>query len=143
MSGYVVVDASVAVKWLVEEEGSDVAEALLEEWERDGVQLVGPCFLFNEVTNALFGKVKEEGLPGAEALRQVRRFATYDIEVMDWPELHHRALELALELDHVATYDPTYLALAEHLGCDYWLADGKFYDRAHLAGYPVRFLGGR
>ena len=25
-------------------------------------------------------------------------------------------------------YDSTYLALAEHLGCEFWTADGRFYN---------------
>ena len=140
MSGYVVVDASIAVKWLVTEADSDVARALRETWRADGVQLAALPFLYNEVANALLGKVRREGLPEAEALLQVRRFATFSIDYIDFPELHHRALELAFQLRHPAAYDPSYLALAEHLGCEYWLADKEFHRPARAAGHPVRLL---
>jgi len=36
MSEYVVVDASVAFKWLVEEEHSDKATALVRHWDDEG-----------------------------------------------------------------------------------------------------------
>ena len=34
MSEFVVVDASLALKWLLEEDDSDQAQALLESWGR-------------------------------------------------------------------------------------------------------------
>ena len=39
MNGVVVVDGSLAFKWLVEEEHSSSANALLESWERQDVRL--------------------------------------------------------------------------------------------------------
>ena len=140
MSGDVVVDASIVVKWLVTEEDSDLADALRATWVSEGVQLAAPRFLVNEVTNALRKKIEHEGLDTARAIELLQEFRQIDIEYFDFPELYPRAILLSLEIGHPSTYDPTFLALAEHLGCDYWLADGKFYDRAHLAGYPVRFL---
>lgn len=50
----IVVDASVAVKWLVAEEGSDVANRLLT----DGGDLYAPRLMASEVANALWRKAR-------------------------------------------------------------------------------------
>ena len=42
MSEFVVVDASVAFKWLVEEENTDKATALIRLWNEKGTQLAAP-----------------------------------------------------------------------------------------------------
>ena len=140
MSGYVVVDASLAVKWLVDEEDSDIARALQRQWELDGVQLAALPLLYNEVANTLLRKILKRELTEEGAVERMRHFATLAIEYIDFPEFHPRSIQLALRTGHPAAYDPSYLALAEHLECEFWLADKKFYDRAHPAGYPVRFF---
>ena len=48
-----VVDASVAIKWVVEEEGSEAAAGLL-----DGSTLAAPDFLIPECANILWKKVR-------------------------------------------------------------------------------------
>ena len=49
-----VVDASVAVKWLVEEEDSEAADRLLEQRH----ELFAPRLMASEVGNALWRKVR-------------------------------------------------------------------------------------
>ncbi len=49
------------------------------------------------------------------------------------PDLHRRALDLAQRFSLPATYDAHYLALAEHLGGEFWTADGKLSSRAQPA----------
>ncbi len=57
MSEFVVVDASVAFKWLVEEENSDKATELTRLWDDEGVQLAAPSLMPFEVANALHRRV--------------------------------------------------------------------------------------
>lgn len=52
-AGTVVVDASLAVKWIVREPGSNEALGLLEKWIRAGVALSAPPLLLYEVANVL------------------------------------------------------------------------------------------
>ena len=141
MSGQVVVDASVVVKWLVEEDDSDVARALREEWRADNVRMLAPRMLLNETANALLRKERDGKIPAGEARLLMRRFREINIEYVEWPDLYDEGIAIALSLNHPAVYDTLYLAVAEEYGCDLWLADGPFYDRAVAAGRPVRFLG--
>ena len=45
MSGFVVVDASLAFKWLVREEHTDKALAILREWHNEEVTPAAPHLL--------------------------------------------------------------------------------------------------
>ena len=142
MSGQVVVDASVAVKWVVQEDDSAQADALRREWANDDVRMYAPRMLLYEVANTLLRKAKDGILSGPEASSLMRSFLQIRIEYVDWPELYPRAIDLAMTLAHPAAYDTLYLVVAEEYGCELWLADGPFYDRALAAGRPVRILGG-
>ena len=62
MSEFVVVDASLALKWLVEEENSDKATALTRLWSEQGTQLAPPPLLPFEVANALHRRVLRDEL---------------------------------------------------------------------------------
>ena len=53
MSGYVVVDASVAIKWLVREEHTDKALEILSAWHDQDVTPAAPYLLPFEVANEL------------------------------------------------------------------------------------------
>ncbi len=104
MSG-VVVDASVAIKWVVDETGSAEAAALL-----DGRTLHAPPLLFVEVANAFWvmarrGAITRAG--AADALDLLRRAPL----VASNEDLVSEALRLAQMLDH-PVYDCVYLALA-------------------------------
>ena len=129
MSGYVVVDASLAVKWLMREEDSPRAHAMLTVWDREEQQLAAPHLLRFEVTNALHRRAARGELAVHEAAALAEDLFS-DFYFDTTPQLHRRALELASELRQGAAYDAHYLALAEALACDLWTADERFYRAA-------------
>ena len=57
MSGSVVVDASLAVKWLVEEDDSNKAHAVLQSWVAQDIARIAPYLMPFEVANALHRRV--------------------------------------------------------------------------------------
>ena len=57
MNGSVVVDASLAVKWLIEEDDSDKAHAVLQSWVAQDITRMAPHFMPFEVANALHRRV--------------------------------------------------------------------------------------
>lgn len=136
MSEAVVVDASLAVKWLIQEEDSATAQALLLSWGREERRLVGPHLLAAETTNALHRRVARGSLTtqvAAELIESLLRET--GVELHEAPEIHARALELASELGQGAAYDCHYLALAEALDCELWTADERFH-RAASPAFP-------
>lgn len=140
MSSLVVVDASLTFKWLVAEEDSRKATALLRSWGQDGKRLAAPHLLAAEVTNAVHRKVVQGYLAQGQAVLLIERMESLPFELHDPPGLHARALELASELGQGAAYDSHYLALAEALECEYWTADDRFYRAARTAYASVHSL---
>ena len=141
MNGLVVVDASLAIKWLVSEEQSDEAQAISRSWAADGVQAAAPYLMPVEVANALHRRVVRGELTVEDAIRLLKHLLASGIELSDAPALHVRALQLASQLSQGAVYDAQYLALAETLGCDFWTADERFYRAAISVVSNVRWLG--
>lgn len=121
-----VVDASVAVKWLVVEEDSADARSLLDDEE-----LHAPRLLVSEVANAIWRKVR---------LDQVDRGAAGQLlaTISDMPVRWHAdeiicadAIRLAIAHDR-PVYDLLYLALAQRLGVRVVTADQRLVNA--LAG---------
>ena len=100
-----VVDASVAVKWVVPENGSDRARLLAQ------TKLEAPDLLSVECANILWKKVRLGHLTRREAADCLRLLLGMPVAVAASRELLDSALRLSLELDH-PVYDCLYLALA-------------------------------
>lgn len=115
-----VVDASVAVKWLVEEEGSDAALSL---GERD---LMAPSLLRIETANVLRTLAARRAIAPEAAADLFRLLQEAPVTLVEADDpLERRALELALSLAH-PVYDCLYLALAERTGRLLVTADARF-----------------
>jgi predicted nucleic acid-binding protein len=131
-----IIDASIAIKWVVPELGS--AEAL--SLRRTG--LVAPDLLIPECANVLWKKVRRGELTEAEALLGARLLERAGVQLEPMRPLLEAATRLAVALDHPA-YDCMYLALASTMDCEFVTADRRFYRKAvsNAAGRRVRLLG--
>ncbi|MDE2823347.1 MAG: type II toxin-antitoxin system VapC family toxin [Chloroflexota bacterium] len=141
MSEYVVVDASVAFKWLVEEEHSDKATALVRRWDDEGARLAAPHLMSFEVANALHRRVARGDFAVDVAAGLMEDLLSFGIAFYRGQDLHRRALELASLLRQGTVYDAHYLALAKNLGCELWTADQRFYQAVSAHIDNVRWLG--
>ena len=141
MNGSVVVDASLAVKWLVEEDDSDKAHAALHSWVAQGIARIAPHLMPFEVANALHRRVLRGELTVDDSIRMIARLLESRLALHQPPDLHVRALQLASQLNQNAAYDAHCLALAESLGCELWTADERFYRAASTSVANVRWLG--
>ncbi|WP_299823014.1 type II toxin-antitoxin system VapC family toxin [uncultured Jannaschia sp.] len=115
-----VIDTSVAIKWIIDEEGSDKADLLR------GSDMVAPALLRIEAANVLRTIAARKALSNAHALELFLLLQTAPVTIVDADEiLERRALKLALELRH-PVYDCVYLALAERLDRKLITADRRF-----------------
>ena len=140
MSGFVVVDASLAVKWLVEENDSDKAHAVLQSWVAQDITRIAPHLMPFEVANALHLRVLRGELNLGDGIRMIARLLESRLELHHPPGLHVRALQLASQLKQVAAYDTHYLALAESVGYELWTADERFYRATSLSVDNVHWI---
>ena len=119
----IVVDASVAAKWILPEPRSEQAEALYTASLQAGEPVVAPTLLLYEVSNILRQRMIRFGLSLAAAEQLMAEFSTLAVTILAPRALHQRALALAAAHNLSATYDAHYVALAEQLGCDLWTDD--------------------
>ncbi|MGH6919503.1 MAG: type II toxin-antitoxin system VapC family toxin [Geminicoccaceae bacterium] len=132
-----IVDASVAIKWFIDEPGSDLARRL---W-RDEPELLAPDLIVPEVCNAAWRKVRLGQSRPAQAKEIAARLHRGVLELRPTAPLASRAVELALGLDH-PVYDCFYLALAEMEKAELVMADLRLEGRLRttLWGASVRSL---
>lgn len=131
-----IVDASVAVKWVIEEADSPLARELLGRTD-----LIAPALIHSEVANAIWKKQRRgEFANEADLLQLPSMLASLIVTVDDTPMMP-RALKLAIELDH-PIYDCVYLATAELLDRALMTADARFLRKAssHASGSRVLAL---
>lgn len=127
------VDASVAIRWLFQVDGSDRAEKLI----RSGQPLIAPDLVLAEITNAAWKFVTFDGVPASTAAVVVKAAGNAFDEIVPSSGLKDRALAIALDLRHPA-YDCFYLALAETRRCELVTADARLIARC--AGTPFAKL---
>src|ERR1700759_3333549 len=114
-----VVDASIAIKWVVEESGTNDALAL-----RRRAKLIAPELLIAECANILWKKVQRKNLLWEEARIAARLPQSADIELLPTRALLEETALLAIDLDHPA-YDCLYIALAAANDCSFVTADER------------------
>ena len=130
MRNVVVVDASIAIKWVLEEPDSDRADTLLAEWINKGKLILAPDLLAYEITNALYRKVRKGEITLERAKEALKEISLTEIE-FDFSSdfaLSTRAIGLANHFSLPATYDSHYLALAERESCELWTADERLWN---------------
>jgi len=136
----VVVDTSLAVKWVLIETDSSDARRLRERWRRDGVQPIVPSWFACEVANVLYQRLRAGRYTLPEIRRSLGEVLTF-VAVRDFEAVvADRGLEIAALLGQKASYDAHYVALAERAGCDLWTADERFWNAAKGAFPRVRWL---
>ena len=148
MSIIVVVDASIAVKWVVVEPDSPLAQALLTEWKTQQVVMLAPVLFAYEVTNILRQQVRKGTMTVSEAETGQSLVFAQGLS-LDTPDqagymtLSGRALKLTNQFNLPAAYDAQYLALAERESCEYWTADERLWNTVRVQLPWVRWLGER
>ena len=116
-----VVDASVAVKWLVVEDGSDDARDLLD----DGEELHAPRLLVSEVANAIWRKVQLGQVDRSAASRLIATMSDTPVRWHADETIGADAIRLAIAHDR-PVYDFMYVTLAQRLNARVVTADQRF-----------------
>jgi predicted nucleic acid-binding protein len=104
----VVVDASVAIKWVVKEELTGAALGLFDR----GYRMTAPDFLLIEGANVLWKKVRRGELSQPYADRALALLRSFALDLVSTVTLLDDAFALAHEIEH-PVYDCLYLAVAQ------------------------------
>src|SRR5581483_11312681 len=101
-----VVDTSIAIKWAIKEEYTDLALALLADWTENGIIILAPALLSYEATNVFHQRIRRDAYPFEDARRALEEII-YETVVLDFgstPALHVRAIQLAQQFGLPAAY---------------------------------------
>jgi len=137
MMGFVV-DASVAIKWFVDEQLAEAARILLG----DEYELAAPEFLLLECGNILWKKVQRGELLIEEARLIRQGLEKQPIDLFSSARLLEAALEIAMDSKR-AVYDCAYIALAMLIDSPLVTADRKLVNALKPGAYAkhVFFVG--
>jgi predicted nucleic acid-binding protein len=138
----IVVDASLALKWYLQEPLSDEAEGLLA---KHSGSIAAPDILIIEVIGALVRRANidkaERPASHTSIAAFLELFTNGFVKRTDLSERQMaRAAMLALDLGHPLK-DCIYLALAMELGCDLVTCDARFAAKARAVWAGIRVLG--
>jgi predicted nucleic acid-binding protein len=124
-----VLDASVAIKWVIAEADSDKADALLKN-----NSLCAPDWMYVECGNILWRKCQQQLISASHAYMLFDQLRKSPLTVCSLSAQLHTALQLAITLKH-PLYDCVYLALALEKGIPLVTADARFH--AALSAQPA------
>jgi len=119
-----VVDASVAVKWLVPESHADAARRVLSP----NHELLAPDLIWAEVGNVIWKKWRRGEVSGQAAGDLLQDFRRYPLQTFASRALMSAAWELAERYGR-SFYDSLYLTLAAGAECPLVTADLRLYNR--------------
>jgi predicted nucleic acid-binding protein len=125
-----VVDANVAIKWLIEQPDTDKARAL----SASDAALIVPALFVSEVAATLWKYVRAGAIELAQAEEGLQALLQNIGEVADDRDLVERAWAISSVLQH-PPYDLFYLALAEQRSALFITADKKLIKK--LAATPL------
>jgi len=124
-----VVDASVAVRFLLVEDLSEKADWLLQKFHDDALELKAPGLVNYEVGNALWKAVKQKVIDAHEASRKFSQFIKLKLGCVELDEGESlEALAWAMK-NNVTYYDSVYVKASEKTGAILLTADDAFYER--------------
>jgi predicted nucleic acid-binding protein len=134
-----VVDASVAVKWILPEDGHEEAVLLQDQYQEEKIDLIAPTLLIAEVANVLWKRARRGDLTFHDAQHCFQGFLRDSPILMESSAMEASALGLALAHGRPA-YDCLYLALALEHRCDLITADERFFRAMNPALPCIRLL---
>jgi len=125
-----VIDASVATKWFVDQVHSDIAELVQTSAE----PLVAPQLLIAEVADALRKHVRARDISLEQATSALASLPEWFNEIVAMEGLAEAAVTLARRIEHSA-YDCFYLVLAESRSASLVTADARLVNRVARTKY--------
>ena len=132
-----VVDASVAVKWYVQESDRARALRLRDDYAKRRVDLLAPRLILYEVGNALRYHPNADGNLSSDGVRALHRMG-FTVEWSD-DDAVHEAMRIAYS-ENITFYDAVYLALAEKEDAKVISADEKLIGKLREHGGRILSL---
>lgn len=120
-----VFDASVIIKWFIDEEGSDKALIYLQDYKDKKFSIIAPTLLYYELGNILLAK-KATKYQVSKIMEYLQALHLIDVNIGH--DAFRKVFENANELK-ITYYDASYITLMQKYNCEFITADKKLYER--------------
>ncbi len=139
MAGPVCVDASLVLSLLLLDDLTPQAQALWQQWARQGVERVTAPLFFAEVTSVLREGVYHGRLKAEEGDEAFTDFMELPVRSVSPGYLQPQAWSVAKRYNRPRAYDAQYIAVAVMLGCELWTGDRRLVNAIDVPW--VRWIG--
>lgn len=135
-SNKIILDASVIIKWFIEEEDSDKASSYLKVIQDNKIKVKVPSLLFYELGNILLNKKASVDMAGeiVSALQNLG-LEVEDIALQWFREIYQNSIDYSITF-----YDSAYITLMQKENCEFITADKKLFQKVNKAFAGVKLF---
>ncbi len=140
MSKIAVIDASVAIKWQLDDKKCIYQARKLrgDFYYLNDIRLIAPGLFIFEFINGIVSAVRRNRLDYNKATEAVSNVMLLEIET---EELEPETITNLAFKYKISAYDAAYLALAQTEQCDLWTGDRAFYQAVSADAPQVKWIG--
>ena len=136
-----VIDASVALKWqFADEEATDSATVLLEDFIEAKIKLIAPTLFPYEIISAINVAINRKRIKESVGYTAVTYITSLGIGLRSFKDLIKTTFQMARQYG-LSTYDCAYMALAEKEKCNLITGDKKFFNATRKHFPWVKLIG--
>ncbi len=141
MTSWIVVDSNIFLSLVIPDENTSQANTIIRFWHKNQFQLAAPT-LFQYELVAVIRKQRGRGnITPDESEKALNFVLRQKFSFFISKDLHYRAFELANQFGFPTAYDSQYLAVAEHLKCEFWTIDKQIVNIVSPTFSWVKHLG--
>jgi predicted nucleic acid-binding protein len=136
-----VIDASAALKWqFMEEEASEAAIALLEDFVEGKTELITATLFSYEIISALTVAITRGRITETIGQKALIYLTSLGIEEKTFGDLIETTFKISRKY-HLSPYDCAYIALADKERCSFYTGDKKLFNAAKVHLPRVQWIG--
>lgn len=131
-----ILDASVVIKWFIDEENSDKAILYLDAISENQLIIIVPSLLFYEVGNFFVSKkIGTDRTREAMLTLDDLSLVIEDVGLQCFRKIYQNSIEYQLSF-----YDATYITLQQNINCEFVTADRKLFEKVRKSFVKVKLL---
>ncbi len=131
-----ILDASIIIKWFIDEKDSDRALSYLNAFQNDEITVMVPSLVFYELGNTLVSKKVPVDIVGDVMVTlQNLGLKIEDIGLRWFRKIYQNSIEYSLTF-----YDAAYITMLQKENCQFITADKKLFQRVNETFSGIKLL---